>query len=146
MYDRIFAGTLLVLSGLLVWAAVKLDVPFQYEPLGPKAFPIILGVLLAIASIWLMIKPSKNSWHPTTELIAKLLSGLLLMVVYAYLFEHAGFIISTFVVGSVFSWLFGEKPFKAAIYALIMSVASYFLLKHALQLNVPTGIWLSGLF
>jgi putative tricarboxylic transport membrane protein len=146
MYDRIFAGTLLVLSGLLVWAAIQLDVPFQYEPLGPKAFPVILGALLALTSVWIIIKPSKNSWHPTKDLLAKIFSGLLLMVMYAYLFEHAGFIISTFVVGSVFSWLFGEKPMPAAIYALVMSVSSYFLLKYALQLNVPTGAWLASFF
>ncbi len=61
MYDRIFAGTLLLLSGLLAWAATQFKVPFQYEPLGPKAFPIIIAVILAISSIYLLFaKPSTN--------------------------------------------------------------------------------------
>ncbi|WP_394165209.1 tripartite tricarboxylate transporter TctB family protein [Neptunomonas phycophila] len=146
MYDRIFAGALLLLSGLIVWAALKLDVPFQYEPLGPKAFPVILGVILAITSVWLLIKPSKNDWHPSKEILGKILAGLVLLTVYAALFEHAGFIVATFIVGGVFSWLFGEKPIRAGVYALVMSVISYFLLSSLLQLNVPSGTWWAGVF
>ncbi|WP_241234985.1 tripartite tricarboxylate transporter TctB family protein [Amphritea opalescens] len=146
MYDRILAGILLVLSGLIVWAALQFDVPFQYEPLGPKAFPVILGILLTIFSVWLIIKPDKNSWYPTADIMKKLLAGLVLMIAYAALFEKAGFILATFLVGSVFSWLFGETPKRAAVFALIMSVISYFLLTLLLQLNVPSGTWLASVF
>ncbi|WP_372743058.1 tripartite tricarboxylate transporter TctB family protein [Neptunomonas sp.] len=144
MYDRLFAGTLLVLSGLIVWAALQLEVPFQYEPLGPKAFPVILGALLAMTSIWLIIKPDENKWHPSSEIVKKMLIGLVLMIVYAALFERAGFIVATFIVGGVFSWLFGETPKRAGLYALVMSVISYFMLTSLLQLNVPSGAWWSS--
>jgi putative tricarboxylic transport membrane protein len=144
MYDRILAGTLLLLSGLVAWAALSLDVPFQYEPLGPKAFPVILAALLAIAALWLMYRPSKNDWHPNAAVLAKLAGGLCLMVLYAVLFESAGFIVATFLVGSLFSWLFGETPLRAAGYALVMSLGSYFLLKDLLQLNVPAGVLVGG--
>ncbi len=140
MYDRILAGVLLLLSGLVAWAALSLDVPFQYEPLGPKAFPVILAVLLALAASWLMYRPAKNDWHPNAAVLVKLAAGLCLMVTYALLFEPAGFIIATFVVGALFSWLFGETPLRAAGYALAMSLSSYFLLKELLQLNVPAGV------
>lgn len=146
MYDRILAGILLVLSGLIVWAALQFDVPFQYEPLGPKAFPIILSILLSIISVWLIIKPDENSWHPTTAITKKLIAGLVLMIVYAALFEEAGFILSTFLVGAAFSWLFGETPKRAGLFALVMSVISYFLLTSLLQLNVPSGTWWAGVF
>lgn len=140
LYDRIFAGVFLILSGLIAWTAYHFDVPFQYEPLGPKAFPIILAIITAICSIWLMIKPSQNTWHPTKEVLIKILSGLIIMVAYAALFEKAGFIIATTLVGAVFSWLFGEKPLKAFLYALVLSLISYFLLADLMQLNVPVGI------
>ncbi|SIS46088.1 tripartite tricarboxylate transporter TctB family protein [Neptunomonas antarctica] len=146
MYDRLFAGILLLLSGLMVWTALQLEVPFQYEPLGPKAFPVMLGSLMSMAAIWLFIKPDSNSWHPTKEIVKKLVAGLVLLVIYAALFERAGFIIATFVVGSVFSWLFGETPKRAGIYAVVMSVVSYFLMASLLQLNVPSGTWWAGLF
>ncbi|MBN0986788.1 tripartite tricarboxylate transporter TctB family protein [Amphritea sp. ZJ14W] len=146
MYDRILAGILLVLSGLIVWSALQFDVPFQYEPLGPKAFPIILSILLSIVSVWLIIKPDANNWHPTADIMKKLFAGLVLMVVYAALFKGAGFILATFIVGGAFSWLFGETPKRAALFALVMSVISYFLLTSLLQLNVPSGTWWAGVF
>lgn len=144
MYDRIFAGTLLALSGLIVWAALQLEVPFQYEPLGPKAFPVILASLLALSAVWLMFKPSKDDWFPTKEVLLKLLLALGLMAVYAFLFEFAGFIGATFVVGAVFSWLFGETLVRAAVFAIVMSVVSYFLMTTLLQLNVPAGHLFGG--
>ncbi|MEL0622966.1 tripartite tricarboxylate transporter TctB family protein [Marinomonas arenicola] len=139
MYDRIFAGTLLVLSGLVAWTAYHFDVPFQYEPLGPKAFPILLSATLAMCSIWLIIKPNPNSWHPTPQTLKKILSGLAVMVIYALAFRHAGFIVATTIVATAFSWLFGEKLVKAFLYGLCLSIISYFLLADALQLNVPIG-------
>ncbi|GAA0235236.1 tripartite tricarboxylate transporter TctB family protein [Marinomonas primoryensis] len=140
LYDRIFAGVFLVLSGLVAWTAYYFDVPFQYEPLGPKAFPIILSIILAACCIWMMIKPDQNTWHPTKEVLTKIVIGLVIMVLYAVLFEEAGFIISTTLVGTIFSWLFGEKPLKAFLYAFVLSLISYFLLADLMQLNVPTGL------
>ncbi|SBS25175.1 Tripartite tricarboxylate transporter TctB family protein [Marinomonas spartinae] len=140
LYDRIFAGAFLVLSGLIAWTAYHFNVPFQYEPLGPKAFPLILSGIAALCCVWLFIKPSQNTWHPTKEVWVKILSGLGIMVLYAALFEKAGFIISTTLVGTIFSWLFGEKLLKAFLYALVLSLISYFLLADLMQLNVPVGI------
>ncbi|MBV1788673.1 tripartite tricarboxylate transporter TctB family protein [Marinobacterium sp. D7] len=144
MYDRIFAGALLLLSGLIAWAAAQFDVPFQYEPLGPKAFPYILSALLAVAAVWLMIRPSADDWKPTKEVVLRLGGALVLMYGYAFIYEPLGFIIATAIVGGVFSWLFGEKPIKAGVYALVMSVMSFFLLTDLLQLNVPVGTVFGG--
>ncbi|TYL49293.1 tripartite tricarboxylate transporter TctB family protein [Marinomonas sp. IMCC 4694] len=142
LYDRIFAGVSLVLSGLIAWTAYHFDVPFQYEPLGPKAFPIILSIILAACCVWMMVKPDQNVWRPNKEVFTKIAIGLVIMVLYAVLFEEAGFIISTTIVGAIFSWLFGEKPLKAFLYALVLSLVSYFLLADLMELNVPTGLLL----
>lgn len=144
MFDRLFAGALLCLSGLIAWTAYHFEVPFQYEPLGPKAFPLILSAVLALCSVWLIVKPSPNKWVPTGAVLLKLLCGVALMTGYAFLFEKAGFIVSTAIVGTVFCILFGEKPTRAVIYSAILSIVSYFVMKHLLQLNVPTGMLFGG--
>lgn len=144
MYDRIFAGTLLLLSGLVAWAAAQFEVPFQYEPLGPKAFPFILSGLLAITAVWLLFRPSANDWQPTKNVLLRLIAALVLMYAYAAMYEPLGFIVATTIVGGLFSWKFGAKPMTAAIYALAMSVLSYFLLTDLLQLNVPAGTVFGG--
>lgn len=139
MYDRIFAGTLLVLSGLFAWAATQFKVPFQYEPLGPKAFPLIIAAVMAVSAAYLLFRPSANDWKPSSSVLLKLGCALALFWVYAYLYEPMGFIVANTLVGAVFSWLFGERPLRAALYALFLSVTSYFILTSALQLNVPVG-------
>lgn len=139
MFDRIFAGSLLALSGLIAWTAYHFEVPFQYEPLGPKAFPIILSIVFAMCAVWLFIKPDQNMWHPTSLVLKKIVSGLAIMLAYAALFKYVGFIIATTIVGATFSWLFGEKPVKAFLYALVLSIVGYFLLVELLELNVPIG-------
>lgn len=139
MYDRIFAGTLLVLSGLLAWAATQFKVPFQYEPLGPKAFPLIIAAIMAVSAVYLLFRPSTNDWKPSSSVLLKLGGALTLFWIYAYLYEPMGFIVANTIVGAVFSWLFGERPLRAAFYALFLSIVSYFLLTSALQLNVPVG-------
>ncbi|WP_055463068.1 tripartite tricarboxylate transporter TctB family protein [Marinomonas fungiae] len=144
MFDRLFAGALLCLSGLIAWTAFHFEVPFQYEPLGPKAFPLILSAVLGFCSVWLLVKPSANKWAPTGAVLIKLLSGVALMTGYAFLFEKAGFIVSTAIVGTVFCILFGEKPVRAIMYSVILSVVSYFVMKHLLQLNVPIGMLFGG--
>lgn len=144
MFDRLFAGALLGLSGLIAWTAYHFEVPFQYEPLGPKAFPLILSCLLAVCATWLVLKPSPNTWKPSMAVLIKLLSGVVLMTGYAFLFETTGFMVSTAIVGAVFCVLFGEEPKRAILYASTLSVVSYFVLKHLLQLNVPTGLLFGG--
>ncbi len=144
MYDRIFAGVLLVLSGLVAWAATQLQVPFQYEPLGPKAFPLILFALMAISAIWLAFKPDAGRWQMERAVLIRIIQALVILFAYAWMYDRLGFIIATTIVGGVFSWMFGEKPLRAGAYALVLSVCSYFLLTTLLQLNVPAGHILGG--
>ena len=144
MYDRLFAGVLLLLSGLIAWAAFQLQVPFQYEPLGPKAFPLMLSGLLAISAVWLFIKPNANSWHIEPHVMTRLVQALALLFAYAWMYDRLGFVIATTLVGGVFSWMFGARPRLAAGYSLGLSICSYFLLTTLLQLNVPAGHWIGG--
>lgn len=139
MQDRIFGLVLLALSGLVAWSASQLQVNFLYEPLGPKAFPILLSALLAVSSIYLVIKPSPEGWKTNAGTLSKLGMTLVTLWIYASIYEPLGFVIATTVIGSILSWMFGEKPKQAVIFSAVMSGVSYFLLTELLQLNVPLG-------
>lgn len=144
MYDRIFAAIMLALSGWIIWTAAHFYVPFQYEPLGPKAFPIIIAAVLIVASLWLLVRPSANKWHPGGRVLIHLLVATVLLVFYALVYVPLGFIASTFIVGFAFSLLFGEKLLSAGIYSLALSIVGFYLMKTALELNVPTGTLFGG--
>lgn len=139
MQDRLFGLVLLALSGLVAWSASQLQVNFSYEPLGPKAFPLLLSALLALSAIYLVVKPSPEGWQTSSSTLMKLGGALVAMWIYATIYEPLGFVIATIVIGSVLSWMFGEQPKKAVIFSAVMSVVSYFLLTELLQLNVPLG-------
>ena len=46
MSDRIFGGIGLLLAAFYIWQATLIQDSFISDPLGPKAFPIIIGVVL----------------------------------------------------------------------------------------------------
>ena len=50
--DRILSLLLLGLAAFVAVQAMQLEVPFSYDPVGPRAFPLGLAILLAaLASV-----------------------------------------------------------------------------------------------
>lgn len=145
MQDRILSVVTLLLSGVVIFAATKFHVPYQYEPLGPKAFPVMIAGLLAVASLWLFFRPDEDKWQPSAQVVGKLVAAVVLMFVYALLYDTLGFLLSTLLISGLFSWLFGARPVTAALYAAAISIVGYFVLSWVLELNVPTGRIVEGL-
>ena len=51
MTERLF-GVFLFCTGIFViYGAMRFNVAFSYDPLGPKTFPMLLGILLSILSV-----------------------------------------------------------------------------------------------
>ncbi|MDQ7985273.1 tripartite tricarboxylate transporter TctB family protein, partial [Pseudomonas sp. G34] len=63
MQERIFAGVSLLLCIGLALMAWSYHAPFSYEPVGPRAFPLLLIVMIALGSIYLLVKPSSTTSH-----------------------------------------------------------------------------------
>jgi putative tricarboxylic transport membrane protein len=61
--DRIFGGVCVVLAAAYVYFALQVQTAFISDPLGPKAFPVIIGVILAIGGIYAIARPDADpSW------------------------------------------------------------------------------------
>jgi len=60
MSDRIFGGTVLAVALLMMWATTLIEESFIQDPLGPKAFPMVIAVVAAIASMVMITKPDAN--------------------------------------------------------------------------------------
>ncbi|MBZ9537489.1 tripartite tricarboxylate transporter TctB family protein [Modicisalibacter tunisiensis] len=140
--DRILG---LALIGLAAFAAIhawQLQVPFSYEPVGPKAFPIILSVVLAALSLVLVFRPGENGHWPNKALCLKLLAVLGVLLVYALLFTRLGFLVTTFFTVLVLARLFEATWLKALAAAVLMALGSYLLFTQGLGISLPGGYWL----
>jgi putative tricarboxylic transport membrane protein len=144
MADRIFALVLMLAAVALGAAAWQLEVPFQYEPVGPKAIPLILAVLLFGCTAWLAVKPDRLKEKYGRSMFGRHLLVVLGLLVYAWSFEVLGFMISTVLVGTVFARLFGLGWGKAALYSAVLGGVGYVLLSRVLELNVPVGAVFGG--
>ncbi|MDN3521461.1 tripartite tricarboxylate transporter TctB family protein [Halomonas ramblicola] len=143
--DRLLGICLIGLAAFVAVQAINLEVPFSYEPVGPKAFPLGLSVLLAGLSLTLVFKPGTDGHWPHRALALKLLLVLGLLLVYAMLFTRLGFMPTSLLVVAALARLFGAAWSKALITGALMAVGSYFLFTAGLGIVLPTGYWLDAI-
>lgn len=139
MSDRTLGFCALIFAGLMAWFGHDLQAPFSYEPVGPRAFPMLIALIIALCGIWLMVK----HWHDRRKGEPIDWPRLLLMVVYifgyALLFETLGFVIATAIVTVLIGRLFGGGWVKMIIGGVVMGVLFFLLFDRALDVVLPLG-------
>ena len=53
MSDRVLGVACVVVAAGMAWAAKDYAAPISYEPVGPRAFPLLLATLMGIGGLWL---------------------------------------------------------------------------------------------
>lgn len=117
------------------------------DPYGPIYFPAILGILLIVLSIIYFIgewKKRENGF-PELELLLKgrtpflLISTIVLSLIYAFLFELVGFLISTiiFLSGLLFLLNGRKKWVGNIIIAVSFSVITWYSFAILLKVSLP---------
>ncbi|PSL36254.1 putative tricarboxylic transport membrane protein [Planomicrobium soli] len=117
------------------------------DPYGPIYFPAILGVLLVVLSIIYFIEEWKQRGDkfPELELLLKgrtpflLISTLVISLIYAFLFERVGFLISTiFFLGGLLFLINGRKKWMTnIIVAVSFSVITWYSFAVLLKVSLP---------
>ncbi len=140
--DRILGLALIGLAAFAAVQAAHLQVPFSYEPVGPKAFPVVLSGVLAGLALVLVFRPGENGHWPDKALTLKLLAVLGVLLVYALLFTRVGFIVTTLFAVLTLARLFEATWLKALLAAVLMTLGSYALFTQGLGISLPGGYWL----
>ncbi len=143
--DRILGIVLMGLAAFAAHQAWNLQVLFSYEPVGPKAFPLVLSGILALLALVLIVRPGKGGKWPDAGLWLRILGVLGVLVVYALLFSRLGFMVTTFMTVVVLARLFGAAVPKALIAGVVMAAGSYVLFTSGLGIALPAGSWLPEL-
>lgn len=141
MYDRLFGSVWLLLCAGLAVIAWGFQAPFSYDPVGPRAYPLLLLALLAAGALWLVIRPAlhKHLLGAAQSLRALLCVGC--MLTYAFIFEPLGFIPSTALAACALGLLFGGRPLPCAISGVLMGGLLYALFDLLLDVPLPLGVF-----
>jgi putative tricarboxylic transport membrane protein len=141
MSDRILGAACVVASAGMAWSAQGYAAAISYEPVGPRAFPLLLAGLLAIGGLWLIARPALRGVSPyrSVPLRATLLAAGA-VAVYAALFEALGFTLATAVMAVPLGLVFGGTLKQALAAGAGLGVALYFLFDKALDVVLPTGV------
>ena len=145
MSQRIFAALLLLTCAGLGYVAWGYHAAFSYEPVGPRAYPILLLSLLGLGAIYLLVKPASASAHSdepplNKQVVTKIVGCILLFAAYAALFEPLGFIPASLIFGAAMARLYEGSWRASMVYGLILSIGLYLLFDKVLDVPLPRGI------
>ena len=143
--QRLFALTLLAACAALAVMAWPYQAAFSYEPVGPRAYPLLMLGLMAIALLYLAIRPTpivRKDDEPELDRASLIKIGLCtgLLLVFAATFESLGFILSSTLIGIPMARLFGGRWLPSAVIVGLMSIALYLLFDRAMDVPLPLGL------
>ncbi|MCV4281290.1 tripartite tricarboxylate transporter TctB family protein [Pseudomonas capsici] len=143
--QRIFAAALLLVCAGLTLMAWPYQAPFSYEPVGPRAFPLLMLGLMGLALLYLLFRPtpivhSEDEPPLDRETLIKIGTCIALLLVFAGLFEPLGFILSSILIGVPMARLYGGRWVPSIAVVTLMSVGLYLLFDKAMDVPLPLGL------
>ncbi|RKQ97010.1 putative tricarboxylic transport membrane protein [Kushneria sinocarnis] len=142
--DRMLGLILMAVAAAYAVSAARLEVPFAYDPLGPKAFPFGLSALLAVLAVVLLVRPAPGGRWPTGMLLLKVVATLAVLALYGMLFSVLGYVLASALAVLALAWLFDAGIGKACMAAIGMSLGSYVLFTYGMDISLPVGTLFGG--
>eukprot|EP01030_Chromulinospumella_sphaerica_P006022 gene6022-5891_t len=145
LLQRIFAAVLLLVCIGLALMAWPYQAAFSYEPVGPRAFPLLLLGLMGLALTYMLIRPQPTK-HTDDEppldrpTLIKIGICVSLLLVFAGTFESLGFILSSMLIGIPMARLYGGRWLPGVVIITLMSVGLYLLFDKAMDVPLPLGL------
>lgn len=139
--DRAFGVFLLVIAVLFIWQATEVETGFIVDPLGPKAFPIIIGVVMVLSALYLIVRPDPAPDWPALDRLLDIAIAVAVMIGYALFLPELGFVLSTAIAASLLGWQLGSRPLGAAIGGVATAVGIYVVFHLILGLSLARGPW-----
>ncbi|HSM19270.1 MAG TPA: tripartite tricarboxylate transporter TctB family protein [Hyphomicrobiales bacterium] len=141
MNDRLLGVVCLALAAFLIWRATLVELSFIVDPLGPKAFPIIIGGVLGLAGLYPLLKPDPQLAWPGAGGFIEIAIAVIVLIAYALLLPEVGFVVTTAVAASILGWRLGSRPLMAAIAGTSISLGIYVIFHLILGLSLARGPW-----
>ncbi len=142
--DRIFGLVALFVALAYIASATQIQTSFLADPVGPRAFPILVGAVAALSALAMIVRPDPDPAWPTGRTWISLAVAVLVLVGYAYTLKPLGFIVPTAIAAGVLSYQLSPRPVAAAVTGVALSVGLFVLFRYALGLGLiplPKGLF-----
>ncbi|MFD1696193.1 tripartite tricarboxylate transporter TctB family protein [Roseibium aestuarii] len=139
MSDRIFGAIGLLLAAGYAWAALIIEESFLSDAVGPKAFPLIIAVVLALASLAIFLKPDADPHWPSLGRLLEIFAAGGVMVVYALALPELGFVIATALAAGYLTWRLGSGALGSVATGICTSLGIYVVFHLVLGLSLAKG-------
>ncbi len=150
MTDRIIFVCTLLLAGVYFWATAQIPSLELGDPLGPKAFPRLLGIGLLVSAAMLLMEILRDRKKPKAadapawrwerhDWVVVILS--VWTALYILAFEPLGYMLSTTIYLLALTWYFNRgRHLMNVLTCVLFSVISYFAFTQLLGVNLARGI------
>ncbi|WP_434562810.1 tripartite tricarboxylate transporter TctB family protein [Pseudomonas sp. D2-30] len=143
--QRIVAAVLLLACIGLALMAWPYQAAFSYEPVGPRAFPLLIIGLMGLALLYMLFRPtpvvhSEDDPQLDRETLQKIGICVLLLLVFAGTFEPLGFILASIVTGVPMARLYGGRWVPSVVIISLMAIGLYLLFDKLMDVPLPLGL------
>ena len=145
LIQRLFAAVLLLVCAGLALMAWPYQAAFSYEPVGPRAFPLLMLGLMGLGLLYMLFRPTpivhtEEDPKLDRETIIKIVACVVLLLIFAGMFEPLGFILSSILIGIPMARLYGGRWLPSVIVVVLMSIGLYPLFDKAMDVPLPLGL------
>lgn len=145
VFQRLFALAMLLVCLVLAIMAWPYQAAFSYEPVGPRAYPLLMLALLGVSFLYMLIRPtaivhSEDEPQLDRPTLNKIVICTLLLLVFAGLFEPLGFVLSAILIGIPMARLYGGRWLPSVVIITLMSIGLYWLFDRVMDVPLPLGL------
>ena len=140
MGDRILGMLAMLFAGTTAFMAWDYAAPVEYEPVGPRAFPLVLATCMAACGAWLFLRPGAREAFMRGLPLGRIALCALAIIVYALLFQWLGFPVAAALMAFPVGRIFGGTWRQSALTGVGMGVVLFVLFDKLLDVVLPAGI------
>ncbi|MCO7575893.1 MULTISPECIES: tripartite tricarboxylate transporter TctB family protein [Pseudomonas chlororaphis group] len=145
LVQRLFAAVLLLACAGLALMAWPYQAAFSYEPVGPRAFPLLMLGLMGLALLYMLFRPtpikhSEDEPPLDRQTLTKITICVTLLLVFAGTFEPLGFIVASVLIGVPMARLYGGRWLPSLVIISLLSVGLYWLFDQVMDVPLPLGL------
>jgi putative tricarboxylic transport membrane protein len=141
--DRVFGLVMTFLALAYIVSATQTQTSFLTDPVGPKGFPILIGIVWVISAVFMVLRPDPEPDWPVMRTLAALAFSVIILIGYAFALKPLGFLLPTAVTAGILSYQISPHLKRAALAGTGLSIGLFVIFKFALGLGLipfPKGL------
>lgn len=143
--------TLVALAAAAAFESRHFVVGFASDPLGPRAFPLLASLLIALGGAFgivsARVRPERGTAEasaapiPTESAGLRIAAAVVSFLLFALLLDPLGFVAATALEFMALAMLFGGGAVRGFVAGLVFAVLVFLLFVQGLGLALPLGIF-----